>query len=146
MWTQTELFLTFPPALPDPSLDSSPSTSRGLRAITLLPRNDPSTAGRFRVWLHDDGDTDEQGPALVWDRKAEGGFPELKVLKQRIRDRIDAHRGLGHSDRKQHDQAVAQTTTSAPVAETSGGGTGREVDGGKAVRGDEFDYSPRFRC
>lgn len=35
---------------------------------------------------------------LLWDRKTEGGFPETKVLKQRVRDRIDPKRDLGHSD------------------------------------------------
>lgn len=36
--------------------------------------------------------------ATVWSRKAEGGFPEIKVLKQRVRDHIAPHRNLGHSD------------------------------------------------
>ncbi|KAJ4286295.1 hypothetical protein N0V90_013329 [Kalmusia sp. IMI 367209] len=36
---------------------------------------------------------------VLWDRKAEAGFPETKVLKQRVRDRIDPERHLGHSDR-----------------------------------------------
>ena len=36
----------------------------------------------------------------VWERKADGGFPEAKVLKQRVRDVIDPARDLGHSDRK----------------------------------------------
>lgn len=35
---------------------------------------------------------------LLWDRKAESGFPETKVLKQRLRDHIDPARDLGHSD------------------------------------------------
>lgn len=35
---------------------------------------------------------------LLWDRKTEGGFPETKVLKQRVRDRIDPKKDLGHSD------------------------------------------------
>lgn len=35
---------------------------------------------------------------LVWDRKTEGGFPETKVLKQRVRDHIDPKKDLGHSD------------------------------------------------
>lgn len=35
---------------------------------------------------------------LIWDRKAEGGFPEAKILKQRVRDRIEPGKGLGHSD------------------------------------------------
>jgi selenoprotein W-related protein len=35
---------------------------------------------------------------VVWSREAEGRFPELKELKQRIRDRVAPDRGLGHSD------------------------------------------------
>lgn len=35
---------------------------------------------------------------LLWDRKTEGGFPETKVLKQKVRDRIDPKKDLGHSD------------------------------------------------
>lgn len=35
----------------------------------------------------------------IWERKLDGGFPEAKVLKQRVRDRIDPQRSLGHSDR-----------------------------------------------
>ena len=58
----------------------------------------------------------EAEKVLIWDRKAEGGFPgmmtdircilyvltvgtETKVLKQRVRDHIDPNRDLGHSDR-----------------------------------------------
>ncbi|CAE7053470.1 unnamed protein product [Rhizoctonia solani] len=82
-WTQTELFLTFPP----PALSS----------ITLVPLNSTETGGRFRVWLRP---TDAEDPKLVWDRKTEGGFPELKVLKQRIRDVIQPGTSLGHSDAK----------------------------------------------
>ncbi|MFE8070643.1 SelT/SelW/SelH family protein [Marinobacteraceae bacterium S3BR75-40.1] len=51
----------------------------------------PASGGLFRV---------EVDGQLVWDRKAEGGFPEIKVLKQRVRDIIDPDRDLGHSDRK----------------------------------------------
>ncbi|KAL9712465.1 hypothetical protein Ac2012v2_003703 [Leucoagaricus gongylophorus] len=78
-WIQTELFLTFPPPI--------------IASITLLPRNAEDTAGIFRVWL-----TTRDEQKLVWDRKTEGGFPELKVLKQRIRDAIQPGRSLGHSD------------------------------------------------
>ena len=35
----------------------------------------------------------------IWERKADGGFPEAKVLKQRVRDQIDPARDLGHNDR-----------------------------------------------
>jgi len=35
---------------------------------------------------------------VIWERKRDGGFPEAKVLKQRVRDTIDPNRSLGHSD------------------------------------------------
>jgi len=39
---------------------------------------------------------------IIWDRKSEktAGFPELKKLKQIIRDKIDPSISLGHSDSK----------------------------------------------
>ncbi|RDX53163.1 hypothetical protein OH76DRAFT_1343675 [Lentinus brumalis] len=80
-WTSTELCLTFP--------------TPAIKAITIMPLNAEDTAGRFRVWLFLDG----KHPVLVWDRKVEGGFPELKVLKQRIRDHIQPGKSLGHSDK-----------------------------------------------
>ncbi|CAM9127033.1 unnamed protein product, partial [Heterosigma akashiwo] len=40
---------------------------------------------------------------IVWDRKNEGGFPEAKVLKQRVRDEIAPERNLGHSEAKSTD-------------------------------------------
>ncbi|WP_185983955.1 SelT/SelW/SelH family protein [Aureimonas mangrovi] len=50
----------------------------------------PGTGGIFEITC--DGET-------IWERKEDGGFPEAKVLKQRVRDRIDPERSLGHSDR-----------------------------------------------
>ena len=38
------------------------------------------------------------GTEIFWDRKTEGGFPELKVLKQVIRDAVSPKKDLGHSD------------------------------------------------
>ncbi|KAG6335300.1 hypothetical protein ID866_3784 [Astraeus odoratus] len=61
-WVSTELLLTFP--------------SPALKAVTVLPLNADDTAGRFRVWLN----VENGPPQLMWDRKVEGGFPELKVL------------------------------------------------------------------
>ncbi|EPQ59556.1 hypothetical protein GLOTRDRAFT_71116 [Gloeophyllum trabeum ATCC 11539] len=81
-WVSTELFLTFPPP--------------ALKSVTLMPMNADETAGRFRVWLF----LDDQPPHLMWDRKVESGFPELKALKQRIRDHIQPGKSLGHSDKK----------------------------------------------
>ncbi len=51
----------------------------------------PDTGGRFEI--HCNG-------ALIWERKRDGGFPEAKVLKQKVRDVIDPERDLGHSDSK----------------------------------------------
>ena len=39
------------------------------------------------------------GDALVWSRQDEGRFPELRELKQRVRDIVAPGRALGHSDR-----------------------------------------------
>ena len=38
---------------------------------------------------------------LLWDRKEAGGFPDMKELKQRVRDHIAPERDLGHSDTQQ---------------------------------------------
>lgn len=35
----------------------------------------------------------------IWTRKEDGGFPEIKLLKQRVRDQIAPGRDLGHVDR-----------------------------------------------
>ena len=49
----------------------------------------PGTGGVFEVRV--DG-------GAVWSRAGEGRFPELKELKQRVRDVVAPGRPLGHSD------------------------------------------------
>lgn len=49
----------------------------------------PGTGGVFEVWLDD---------VLVWERKRDGGFPEAKELKQRVRDQLCPDKSLGHSE------------------------------------------------
>lgn len=49
----------------------------------------PGTGGIFQVTYNGD---------LIWDRKSDGGFPSAKELKQRVRDRLDPGRTLGHID------------------------------------------------
>lgn len=71
-WSAQELLVTF---------------EDELGGVTLIP----GTGGVFDVTV--DG-------RLVWSRKAEGRFPEMKELKQRIRDVIAPERDLGHSDYK----------------------------------------------
>lgn len=51
----------------------------------------PGSGGVFDVRV--DGDA-------VWSRKAQGRFPEIKELKQLVRDRVAPEKDLGHSDRK----------------------------------------------
>jgi selenoprotein W-related protein len=70
-WMAQELLSTF-------SLD--------LGEVVLVP----GTGGIFEIRIDD---------VLVWERKRDGGFPDVKVLKQLVRDRIDPTRDLGHIDR-----------------------------------------------
>jgi selenoprotein W-related protein len=70
-WTAQELLTTF---------------TQELGEVALIP----GTGGVFEVRLQ--GET-------VWSRKQQGGFPDLAVLKQLVRDRIAPDRDLGHVDR-----------------------------------------------
>ena len=69
-WTAQELLTTFQAELGE---------------VALVP----GTGGIFDVRV---------GDQVVWSRAAEGRFPELKELKQRLRDVIAPERSLGHSD------------------------------------------------
>lgn len=71
-WMAQELLATF---------------SEELASVTLAPAEQP---GLFQVLV------DNQ---LVWDRKSEGEFPQIKELKQRVRNRIAPGKPLGHIDR-----------------------------------------------
>jgi selenoprotein W-related protein len=57
-----------------------------LSEVTLVP----GTGGVFRI---------EFEAEVIWERKRDGGFPDAKALKQRVRDRLDPRRDLGHVDR-----------------------------------------------
>lgn len=65
--------------------------SEELGSVTLVP----GTGGIFTIEV--DGE-------LIWDRKRDGGFPDVKSLKGRVRDRIDPERSLGHVDRANADE------------------------------------------
>lgn len=63
-----------------------------LEVVSLVPNY--AGDGIFEIELATkDGDV-----VTVWSRKAEGRFPEAKELKQRVRDKIDPEKSLGHSD------------------------------------------------
>ncbi|UOM34523.1 SelT/SelW/SelH family protein [Acuticoccus sp. I52.16.1] len=57
-----------------------------LDAVSLVP----GTGGVFEITV--DG-------TVIWERKRDGGFPDVKSLKQRVRDLAFADRDLGHLDR-----------------------------------------------
>ncbi|MDY6980046.1 MAG: SelT/SelW/SelH family protein [Pseudomonadota bacterium] len=54
----------------------------------------PGKGGIFQIWVNEE---------LVWSRQETGRFPELKELKQLVRDRVAPDRDLGHSDKKPED-------------------------------------------
>ncbi|KAG9257315.1 Rdx family-domain-containing protein [Emericellopsis atlantica] len=65
----------------------------------------PSTGGTFVVQIYH-GTAEAK---TLWDRRTDGGFPETKELKRRVRDVIEPDRNLGHVDRdygKKDEQAV----------------------------------------
>lgn len=70
-WMAQELLQTFPDEL---------------GAVSLVP----GTGGVFQI--HVDG-------AAVWDRRTDGGFPDVRALKTLVRDRVAPDRSLGHLDR-----------------------------------------------
>ncbi|MBZ0163806.1 MAG: SelT/SelW/SelH family protein [Notoacmeibacter sp.] len=51
----------------------------------------PGTGGIFEITCNGD---------VIWERKRDGGFPQPKEIKQRVRDLVWPERDLGHSDRK----------------------------------------------
>jgi len=55
-------------------------------AVTLAPSEVP---GHFEIRIDKD---------QLWCRKTDGGFPGVKELKQRVRDRVAPERDLGHVD------------------------------------------------
>ena len=61
--------------------------SEQIREVALAPAE---TAGTFEITVEDE---------VIWERKLEGGFPDVKQLKQRIRDAIAPDQNLGHIDR-----------------------------------------------
>ena|SRR5690554_1968420 len=58
-----------------------------LELVSLKPGQQ---GGVFRIYLDD---------TLLFDRAQYGGFPEIKEVKQWIRDQVEPERDLGHIDR-----------------------------------------------
>ena len=57
-----------------------------LTSVNLEPSE---IAGRYTVFVDND---------LIFDRKIAGRFPEIKELKQLVRNKVNPEKSLGHSD------------------------------------------------
>ena len=59
---------------------------------------------------------------VLWDRKADGGFPETKELKNRVRNVIDPNKDLGHIDQSlQKDKELSVLPDEPSKAQSSAG-------------------------
>ena len=112
-----------------------------LREVALSPA---PVAGTWTVSINDQ---------IVWDRKADGGFPEAKILKRRVRDVVSPDASIGHSDAVPpkepesvgwEDDWLAETSLSSdgsapdpavPPGLASLGGTARSVAGALLGKG-----------
>jgi selenoprotein W-related protein len=59
-----------------------------IRNVSLQPSEAPGT---YFVAVNDE---------VIFDRKVAGQFPEIKLLKQLVRDKVNPGKSLGHSDTK----------------------------------------------
>ncbi|KAJ2686734.1 hypothetical protein IWW39_003431 [Coemansia spiralis] len=82
-WTAQELLTTFGDALGE---------------VALVPQ----VGGVFAIYVEGD---------LVFDRKTEGRFPEMKEVKQLVRNKIAPDMKLGHSDSAVKSQADVTVKT-----------------------------------
>ena len=61
-----------------------------LKAVSLIPSE---INGRYTIHINDQ---------KIFDRKEYGGFPEIKELKQLVRDIVAPGKSLGHADTPAH--------------------------------------------
>jgi selenoprotein W-related protein len=59
-----------------------------IKQVSLLPSE---TAGVYKIFIDD---------KKIFDRKEYNGFPEIKEIKQLVRDIVNPEKNLGHADRK----------------------------------------------
>lgn len=59
-----------------------------LKSVALQPSE---VAGRYIISIND---------KKIFDRKEFGGFPEIKELKQWVRDVVNPEKSLGHADKQ----------------------------------------------
>ncbi|MBB6109395.1 SelT/SelW/SelH family protein [Mucilaginibacter lappiensis] len=59
--------------------------------VTLHPSD---TSGKFTISVND---------MVLFDRKEQGRFPEIKELKQLVRDKVNPDKSLGHSEKERQE-------------------------------------------
>jgi len=59
-----------------------------VKAVALQPAE---VSGRYSIYCNEE---------KIFDRKEQGRFPEIKELKQLVRDKVAPEKKLGHSDKK----------------------------------------------
>ncbi|KND95236.1 hypothetical protein TOPH_00659, partial [Tolypocladium ophioglossoides CBS 100239] len=104
----------------------------------------PSTGGTFIVAIHhhqlethrhQEGESQAGGVVpvgkVLWDRKVDGGFPETKELKRRVRDVIEPSRDLGHVDRDYAKEKKEEGATLVKEREATEGAAAKGGEGGK---------------
>lgn len=62
--------------------------SDDVKGVMLIPSE---ISGRYTISINEE---------IIFDRKREGRFPEIKELKQLVRDIVSPGKNLGHSDKK----------------------------------------------
>jgi len=62
-----------------------------VRNVTLQPSEE---GGSYKIFIDD---------KKIFDRKEYNGFPEIKEIKQMVRDIVNPEKNLGHADRKVED-------------------------------------------
>ena len=102
-----------------PALSKFPFQISSPHSSLFLPLSSRLTAQTYLPPDSTDSGEVQAEKVLLWDRKTEGGFPETKVLKQRVRDIIDPKKDLGHSDvgGKKKDAVKTEESSGKKVAE-----------------------------
>ncbi|WP_018610868.1 SelT/SelW/SelH family protein [Segetibacter koreensis] len=59
-----------------------------VKSVSLQPAE---VSGSYVIYCNDE---------KIFDRKEQGRFPDIKELKQMIRDKVAPEKSLGHSDKK----------------------------------------------
>jgi selenoprotein W-related protein len=101
-WMAQELLTTF-------------QDDAALEAVTVVPLHPPAPSGSFVVKCYSGTSV-----SVLWDRKEQEGFPEMKELKQLVRDRIDPELYLGHSDRKDRQEEGEKDSDAQKLSERGG--------------------------